>query len=238
MVEAEKAKGNGTEIAKRWWAMTTTQKRPIPDPTRMVTVSELPMYAEDVPVQYSFIPDEPLPLQSTISKVRKAVVHKYDAFAVRFLKKISFITSLSIQRFQLVDRTVKNTAKAACGWPFCFVLCHANCFLNSVFHIWIFCSGLSQHLSEERTILPKAAAITVGGMAGFVFSMKKSGFHRLLYPTIGLVTMAAFCYPHETVAIIRTGIAHTKSTWYSFKECKFFFFVMDPPFGQCLALCD
>ncbi|KHN82899.1 hypothetical protein Tcan_13674 [Toxocara canis] len=135
MVEAEKAKGNGTEIAKRWWAMTTTQKRPIPDPTRMVTVSELPMYAEDVPVQYSFIPDEPLPLQSTISKVRKAVVHKYDAFA---------------QRFQLVDRTVKNTAKAACG--------------------------LSQHLSEERTILPKAAAITVGGMAGFVFSMKKYCF--------------------------------------------------------------
>lgn len=44
---------------------------------------QLPMYAEDIPVKYTFVPDDPLPLQGTVSKVRKALVHKYDAFAVR-----------------------------------------------------------------------------------------------------------------------------------------------------------
>uniref|UniRef100_A0A0M3J2G3 MICOS complex subunit n=1 Tax=Anisakis simplex TaxID=6269 RepID=A0A0M3J2G3_ANISI len=67
-------------------------------------------------------------------------------------------------------------------------------------------------------LLPKAAAITMGGLAGFVLSLKRSGFRRVVYPTAGLLTMAAFCYPHETVHIIRTGIAHTQMAWYNFRE--------------------
>uniref|UniRef100_A0A9J2PSF7 MICOS complex subunit n=1 Tax=Ascaris lumbricoides TaxID=6252 RepID=A0A9J2PSF7_ASCLU len=160
MKETEATKERGSELVKRWWAMTTTEKRPTPQAATLVTVNELPMYAEDIPVKYTFVPDDPLPLQGTVSKVRKALVHKYDAFAVR----------------------------------------------------------LSEHLREEWSILPKVAAITVGGMAGFVLAVKKSGLRRFLYSTVGVVTMAAFCYPHETVAIIRSGVAHTKNAWYDFKE--------------------
>uniref|UniRef100_A0A914ZI45 MICOS complex subunit n=2 Tax=Parascaris univalens TaxID=6257 RepID=A0A914ZI45_PARUN len=174
----EATKEEASEVVKRSSAMTTaTEKRPAPQGTTLLTVNELPIYAEDIPVRYTFIPDDPLPLQGTVSKVRKALVHKYDAFA---------------QRFQLVDRTAKRTMHVACG--------------------------LSEHLREEWSMLPKMAAITVGGMAGFVLGMKKSGFRRVLYSTVGVVTMAAFCYPHETVRIIRTGVAHTKNAWYDFKE--------------------
>uniref|UniRef100_A0A914S6J5 Uncharacterized protein n=1 Tax=Parascaris equorum TaxID=6256 RepID=A0A914S6J5_PAREQ len=50
------------------------------------------------------------------------------------------------------------------------------------------------------------------------YLLARSGFRRVLYSTVGVVTMAAFCYPHETVRIIRTGVAHTKNAWYDFKE--------------------
>lgn len=77
-------------------------------------------------------------------------------------------------------------------------------------------------------------------MAGFVLGLKRSvrDFHnfsyvplimaycrgfvgRILTTTTGLLTMAAFCYPHETVDIVRTGIAHTQQKWHEFQQCKF-----------------
>ncbi|VDK20724.1 unnamed protein product [Anisakis simplex] len=96
----ESAKSN-SDLLKRWWAMTMADKRPTPDPTKLVTVNELPMYAEDVPVQYSLVPAEPLPLQGQVSKVRKAIVHQYDQFA---------------HRYQTADKAAKNSMRAVCGW--------------------------------------------------------------------------------------------------------------------------
>ena len=31
--------------------------------------------------------------------------------------------------------------------------------------------------------------------------------------------MAAFCYPHETVDIVRTAVAHAERTYEDFQKC-------------------
>ncbi|WKY11241.1 hypothetical protein Q1695_003089 [Nippostrongylus brasiliensis] len=74
------------------------------------------------------------------------------------------------------------------------------------------------YVDEEWTVLPKAAAITVGGMAGFVLGLKRGFIGRSFTTAVGLATMAAFCYPYETVDVIRTGIAHSESAWERFQN--------------------
>ena len=75
-----------------------------------------------------------------------------------------------------------------------------------------------RYIREEWTVLPKAAAITVGGMAGFVLGMRRYGVRKFIYATTGILTMAAFCYPHETVDIVRVGVAHAQRTWEDFQK--------------------
>ncbi|CAI2349753.1 unnamed protein product [Caenorhabditis sp. 36 PRJEB53466] len=96
------------------------------------------------------------------------------------------------ERFKVVDCAVTQTKKAA--------------------------TRCNEYLTEEWTALPKAAAITVGGMAGFVLGLKRGPVGRLFTTTIGLATMAAFCYPVEAVDVAKTGRAHAEQTWYSFQE--------------------
>ena len=79
------------------------------------------------------------------------------------------------------------------------------------------------YVRNEWTVLPKAMAITVGGMAGFVLGIRRYGIRKFIYAAGGLTTMAAFCYPHETVDIVRTGVAHAKRTWEDFQKRKFIF---------------
>uniref|UniRef100_A0A158Q6M0 MICOS complex subunit n=1 Tax=Dracunculus medinensis TaxID=318479 RepID=A0A158Q6M0_DRAME len=64
---------------------------------------------------------------------------------------------------------------------------------------------LNKAFQEEWSIIPKAAAITIGGLA-------------VLYTGVGLLSMAAFCYPNETVAIVRTGVTHSRIYWQNFKD--------------------
>ncbi|KAI6234489.1 Mitogen-activated protein kinase kinase kinase 4 [Aphelenchoides fujianensis] len=75
-----------------------------------------------------------------------------------------------------------------------------------------------EYLRREGTILPKAAAITIGGMAGFVLGLRRSGFRKLLYTTTGLLTMAAFTYPYEAIEFSQIGLAHAQRTWEDFKK--------------------
>ncbi|CAL2035146.1 unnamed protein product [Caenorhabditis brenneri] len=96
------------------------------------------------------------------------------------------------ERFKVVDCAMTQTKKAA--------------------------NRCNEYLTEEWTALPKAAAITVGGMAGFVLGLKRGPVGRLFTTTIGLATMAAFCYPIEAVDAAKTGKAHAEQTWYSFQE--------------------
>lgn len=81
-------------------------------------------------------------------------------------------------------------------------------------------TGADHYLREEWTVLPKAAAITVGGMAGFVLGLRRYGIRKFVYATGGLLTMAAFCYPHEAIHVARTGVAHAQRTWEDFRECR------------------
>ncbi|KAK6052029.1 hypothetical protein COOONC_10466, partial [Cooperia oncophora] len=48
------------------------------------------------------------------------------------------------------------------------------------------------YVDEEWTVLPKAAAITVGGMAGFVLGLKRGFIGRTFTTAVGLATMTAF----------------------------------------------
>ncbi|KAI6179571.1 MICOS complex subunit [Aphelenchoides besseyi] len=75
-----------------------------------------------------------------------------------------------------------------------------------------------EYLRREGTVLPKAAAITVGGLAGFVLGLRRSGFRKLLYTTTGLLTMAAFTYPYEAIEFSQTGWLHAKRAWLDFRE--------------------
>ncbi|VDO78538.1 unnamed protein product [Heligmosomoides polygyrus] len=85
------------------------------------------------------------------------------------------------------------------------------------------------YVDEEWTVLPKAAAITVGGMAGFVLGLRRGVIGRSFSTAIGLATMAAFCYPYETVDVIRTGVAHSESAWERFRSCMSFHVDLSPP---------
>ena len=96
------------------------------------------------------------------------------------------------QRFGIVDRALTKTKSAVVA--------------------------ADDYLRNEWTVLPKAAAITIGGMAGFVLGLRRYGIRKFIYAAGGLGTMAAFCYPNETVDIVRTGVAHTKRTYEDFKK--------------------
>jgi hypothetical protein len=68
--------------------------------------------------------------------------------------------------------------------------------------------------------LPKAAAITIGGLAGFVLGLRRYGIRKFIYAGTGLVTMAAFCYPNEAIEFSKVGYAHAIRTWEDFQKCK------------------
>lgn len=78
-------------------------------------------------------------------------------------------------------------------------------------------------MRTEWTVLPKAAAITVGGMAGFVLGLRRYGIRKFVYAAAGLTTMAAFCYPYEAIEFSKTGWAHAKRTYEDFQQCKQFY---------------
>lgn len=75
-----------------------------------------------------------------------------------------------------------------------------------------------RYIKEEGSVLPKAAAITVGGMAGFLFGMKRGGVViRSYYSGLGMAVTAAFCYPHETVDLTRTAGRYAVQQWKDFQ---------------------
>lgn len=54
-----------------------------------------------------------------------------------------------------------------------------------------------QFLRKEENFVPRMGAIGVGGLAGFIYSLRKGRFRRMLYTTLGAGAMAALCYPRE-----------------------------------------
>ncbi|MFH4974911.1 hypothetical protein AB6A40_001620 [Gnathostoma spinigerum] len=162
-------------FTQKWWSLMTTEKKPPPDPKKLVTVKDLPMYREQHPVTYRFIEDDPLPLQHSMSVIRKFMTSRYHDFA---------------ERYSVIDKAGRKTACAL--------------------------GNSAKYLQDEWTILPKAIAISMGGLAGFLLGLRRSGARRIIYSATGLLGMAAFCYPEETAMIVRTGIAHSQMTWERF----------------------
>ncbi|KJH51443.1 hypothetical protein DICVIV_02359 [Dictyocaulus viviparus] len=168
--DASKKAGN---VLRQWWNLTTANKRPVPDPAKMVPVKQLPVYGDELDhSSYKFVEEEPLPLQNEVATVRKAFMTKYQEIA---------------GRFAVVDKTVESSKNLA--------------------------SKTKSYVEAEWTVLPKAAAITIGGMAGFI-----GYIGRTLYTALGLSTMAAFCYPHESIDLIREGARYSESAWERFKN--------------------
>jgi len=80
-----------------------------------------------------------------------------------------------------------------------------------------------EFIEQDSSSIPKALAIVVGGMGGFLFGLRRGGvFKRVFYTGAGLGIVAAFCYPHETVDIARTGYLHggdfVRRNWTEFTQ--------------------
>ncbi|CAG9533196.1 unnamed protein product [Cercopithifilaria johnstoni] len=158
----------------RWWTAVNTDRRPKPNPARMVTVQELPMYPDETPY-YKEVEQLPTPIQKEMALLRRA----------------------ALQRFGDLGESYQNAEEKS------------KKVLNSV-------QEFRQFLQEDYGVLPKAAAITIGGFTGFFLGMRKSVFRQFLYSGMGLLTMTAFCYPYEAIAVTRTAIEHAKIAWDDF----------------------
>uniref|UniRef100_A0A0N5CE84 MICOS complex subunit n=1 Tax=Strongyloides papillosus TaxID=174720 RepID=A0A0N5CE84_STREA len=75
-----------------------------------------------------------------------------------------------------------------------------------------------EYIGKEGTVVPKAFAITLGGMAGFIIGVKKYGIKKFAYATAGIATMTAFCYPEQTLDVCRTGYYHLLTQYEKIKE--------------------
>jgi len=75
------------------------------------------------------------------------------------------------------------------------------------------------------------AAISLGGMGGYVYGRRKGIIKKYFYTSIGLLVMTAFCYPNETIRVVRTGFEHSKMTWEEFKKCMFFSILTSDIYG-------
>ncbi|CAK5080721.1 unnamed protein product [Meloidogyne enterolobii] len=86
-------------------------------------------------------------------------------------------------------------------------------------------SATEDFIRKENTeLFPKLAAISLGGMGGYVYGRRKGFIKKYFYTSIGLLVMTAFCYPNETIRVVRTGFEHSKMTWEEFKKCEFLIF--------------
>ncbi|KAI4466085.1 micos complex subunit mic26 / mic27 family member [Holotrichia oblita] len=56
---------------------------------------------------------------------------------------------------------------------------------------------LIDYLQEEDNTVPRAGAIAIGGLAGFILGLRGGFFRRLLFTSTGALGMAAICYPNE-----------------------------------------
>lgn len=61
---------------------------------------------------------------------------------------------------------------------------------------------LYARISDESSTLPKAAAITGGGLVGLLISSRKGFFKKILYTSIGLGAAAAACYPQQSRELV------------------------------------
>lgn len=58
--------------------------------------------------------------------------------------------------------------------------------------------SLYGRISEEGSAIPKAAAITAGGLTGLLIASRRGFIRKILYTSLGLTAAAAVCYPDQS----------------------------------------
>lgn len=135
--------------------------------------SELPIYTSEQPKEVVKIVREPGSLEKQIGNVRKEIL----ALTKHATDLQDNVESLYREgKEQVQCKRYKLLAKHE--WSIWFV-------------------GLITYLQEENNTTPKAGAIAVGGLAGFILALRGGFFRKLIFTTAGALSMAAICYPKE-----------------------------------------
>jgi hypothetical protein len=58
--------------------------------------------------------------------------------------------------------------------------------------------SLYGRISEEGSTIPRAAAITAGGLTGLLIASRRGFIRKILYTSFGLTAAAAVCYPEQS----------------------------------------
>lgn len=85
------------------------------------------------------------------------------------------------------------------------------------------CLKYSQYFPLETVLLFSSTLIRVLECHILPSQFFRSMFRRFLYSGMGLLTMTAFCYPYEAIAVTRIAVEHGKVAWNDFVRCKLFF---------------
>lgn len=66
------------------------------------------------------------------------------------------------------------------------------------------------YLQEEDNTTPRAGAIAIGGLAGFILALRGGAFRKLVFTSAGALSMAAICYPTEAKEYTHEAIKEAK----------------------------
>lgn len=62
--------------------------------------------------------------------------------------------------------------------------------------------SLYDRISDDSSSVPKAAAITAGGLTGLLIASRKGFIRKILYTGLGMTAAAAACYPSQSRELI------------------------------------
>uniref|UniRef100_A0A0N4ZWH4 MICOS complex subunit n=1 Tax=Parastrongyloides trichosuri TaxID=131310 RepID=A0A0N4ZWH4_PARTI len=144
---------------------------------------------------------EDLPLYSDKKDVDLSKYTFVEEGPKMFQKPISVVRYALVDQYSLLEERVEIVRK--------FSRCVKKHYNNT-----------KEYIEKEGTLIPKAAAITIGGLAGFILGVKRYGIRKFVYAGIGIGGMTAFCYPERTVDVVRTGYYHSLNAIEMFKEDK------------------
>ncbi|XP_071525298.1 uncharacterized protein [Panulirus ornatus] len=73
---------------------------------------------------------------------------------------------------------------------------------SDIYALYLIATSLD-YITDEENVLPRAGAITIGGLAGLIIGARKKGglVKRVLYTSTGVVTAASLCYPRQAYHI-------------------------------------
>ncbi|XP_055328527.1 MICOS complex subunit MIC27-like [Paramacrobiotus metropolitanus] len=75
-------------------------------------------------------------------------------------------------------------------------------------------------LRDDARVLPRALAISAGGLIGFLAAYRRGVFRKLLYTGIGLGAAAAVCYPKASRELASAAYYQTKDVLKKFEKPK------------------